>query len=133
RVRVSDVNNSDAFRASNTNFKIRGAFGVTAPNGGEVWTVGESRTIAWTTTGTIPNVKLENSKDNFTTPTLIAASTPNTGSYAWTVPNDISATVRVRVSDVADSTVLDVSDADFKIRGARAVSAPNGGDASTVG
>jgi len=132
RVRVSDVNNSDAFRASNTNFKIRGAFGVTAPNGGEVWTVGESRTITWTTTGTIPNVKLEYSKDNFTTPILIAASTPNTGSFAWTVPNDISATVRVRVTDVNDSTVLDDSNADFKIRGALTVTAPNGGEQWTV-
>src|SRR2546426_111835 len=133
RVRVSDVNNSDAFRASNTNFKIRGAFGVTAPNGGEVWTVGASRTITWTTTGTIPNVKLEYSKDNFTTATVIAASTSNTGSYTWTVPNDISATVKVRVADAADSTVNDVSDANFKIMAAFAVTSPNGGEIWTVG
>src|SRR5207244_4717470 len=118
RVRVSDVHNADAFRTSNTNFKIRGALAVTAPNGGEVWTVGESRTITWTTTGTIPNVKLEYSKDNFATPILVAASTPNTGTFAWTVPNNISATVRVRVTDVNDSTVSDGSDADFKILGA---------------
>src|SRR5437870_5470008 len=133
RVRVSDVSNSDAFATSNTNFKIRGAFTLTAPNGGEVWTVGESRTITWTTTGTIPNVKLEYSKDNFTTPTLIAASTPNTGSFAWTVPNDISATVKVRVADAADSTVNDVSDANFKIMAAFAVSSPNGGEIWAVG
>src|SRR5207244_3675917 len=132
RVRVSDVNNTDAFRASNTNFKIRGAITLTAPNGGEVWTVVESRTITWTTTGTIPNVKLEYSKDNFTTPILIAASTTNTGSFAWTVPNDISATVRVRVTDVNDSTVFDDSNADFKIRGALTVTAPNGGEQWTV-
>src|SRR5439155_723367 len=133
RVRVSDVNNSDAFRASNTNFKIRGAFGVTAPNGGEVWTVAASRTITWTTTGTIPNVKLEYSKDNFATATVIAASTSNTGSYTWTVPNDISATVKVRVADAADSTVNDVSDANFKILAAFAVSSPNGGEIWAVG
>src|SRR5207253_3043470 len=133
RVRVSDVSNSDAFATSNTNFKIRGAFTLTAPNGGEVWTVGESRTITWTTTGTIPNVKLEYSKDNFTTPILIAASTTNTGSFAWTVPNDISATVKVRVADAADSTVNDVSDANFKIMAAFAVSSPNGGEIWTVG
>src|SRR5207245_6646388 len=115
RVRVSDVRNSDAVATSNTNFKIRGALTLTAPNGGEVWTVGESRTITWTTTGTIPNVKLEYSKDNFTAPILIAASTPNTGSFAWTVPNDISATVRVRVTDADDSTVIDGCNAHSKI------------------
>src|SRR5438876_3461709 len=128
RVRVSDVNNTDAFRSSNTNFKIRGAFALTVPNGGEVWTVGQSRTITWTTTGTIPNVKLEYSKAHFTTPIVIAASTPNTGTFSWTVPNDISATVRVRATDASDSTVFDVSDADFKISAAFAVTSPNGGE-----
>src|SRR2546425_432210 len=133
RVRVSDVSNSDAFATSNTNFKIRGALTLTAPNGGEVWTVGESRTITWTATGTIPNVKLEYSKDNFATATVIAASTSNTGSYTWTVPNDISATVKVRVADAADSTVNDVSDANFKIMATFAVTSPNGGEIWTVG
>src|SRR5207245_1219773 len=133
RVRVSDVNNADAFRTSNTNFKIRGALAVTAPNGGEVWTVGESRTITWTTTGTIPNVKLEYSKDNFATTTVIAASTPNTGAYTWTVANDISATVKVRVADAGDATVNDVSDATLKILAAFTVSSPNGGETWAVG
>src|SRR5438445_12186179 len=72
-------------------------------------------------------------KGNCTSPILITASTPNTGSFAWTVPNNISATVRVRVTDVNDSTVSDGSDADFKIRGGFTVTAPNGGENWTVG
>src|SRR2546425_1021857 len=133
RVRVSDVNNLNAFGSSSSNFKIRGAMALTAPNGGEVWTVGDSRTITWTTTGTIPNIKLEYSKDNFTTTVLITASAPNTGTFAWTVPDDLSATVRVRVTNVNDSTVFDDSDANFKILAAFTVSAPNGGEIWTVG
>ena len=46
---------------------------------------------------------------------LSPASAPNTNTYNWTVPDDRSATVRVRVSDVNDSTVNDTSNADFKI------------------
>src|SRR5207247_2352393 len=133
RVRVTDVNDSTVFDGSDADFKIRGALTVTAPNGGEQWTVASSRTITWTATGTIANVKLEYSKDNFATATVIAASTSNTGSYTWTVPNDISATVKVRVADASDSTVNDVSDANFKIMAAFAVSSPNGGEIWTVG
>src|SRR5207247_9137765 len=126
-------NDSTVLDDSNADFKIRGALTVTAPNGGEEWTVASSRTITWTATGTIPIVKLEYSKDNFATTTVIAASTPNTGAYTWTVGNDISATVKVRVADAGDSTVNDVSDANFKILAAFAVSSPNGGEAWAVG
>src|SRR5713101_1426569 len=65
---------------TNADFKIRGAFALTAPNGGEKWAVGSSRAITWTKTGSIANVKLEYSKDSFATASVIAAATPNTGS-----------------------------------------------------
>ncbi|OLD78247.1 MAG: hypothetical protein AUG87_01935 [Candidatus Rokubacteria bacterium 13_1_20CM_4_70_14] len=133
RVRVTNVNDSTVFDDSDANFKIQGALTVTSPNGGEKWTVGSSRAITWTRTGSVANVKLEYSKDNFATATVIAASTPNTGSYTWTVPNDVSGTVKVRVADAGDATVNDVSDANFKILAAFTVSAPNGGETWTVG
>src|SRR5437899_1668538 len=133
RVRVTNVNDSTVSDDSDANFKIQGALTVTRPNGGEKWTVGSSRAITWTRTGSIANVKLEYSKDNFATATVIAASTPNTGSYTWTVPNDVSGTVKVRVADAGDATVNDVSDANFKILAAFTVSAPNGGETWTVG
>src|SRR3989441_758687 len=133
KVRVTNVNDATVFAVSAATFKIQGALTVTSPNGGEKWTVGSSRAITWTKTGSIANVKLEYSKDNFATATVIAASTPNTGSYTWTVPNDVSGTVKVRVADAGDATVNDVSDANFKILAAFTVSAPNGGEIWTVG
>jgi len=48
-----------------TTFKIRGGITVSARTAGELWTVGQARSITWTTSGTIPNVRLEYSKDNF--------------------------------------------------------------------
>src|SRR2546430_6995185 len=52
--------------------------------------------ITWTTAGTVADVKLEYSTDNFVTPILITGSTPAAGgSFAWTVPDAISTTVKI--------------------------------------
>src|SRR5438094_913203 len=133
KIRVSDAADSSANDASDNNFKIRGGITVSAPNGGELWTVGQARSITWTTSGTIPNVRLEYSKDNFASLVLITASAPGTGSFAWTVPDDLSSTVKVRVTDVRDLSVFDDSNAYFKIQGALTVTSPNGGEKLTVG
>src|SRR2546429_10033300 len=78
--------------------------------------------------------KLEYSKDNFVADIrVITASASNTGSYGWLIPDDPTTTARVRVSDVNDATVLDTSDATFRIEGFFTVSAPNGGEVWSVG
>jgi hypothetical protein len=88
---------------------------LTAPNGGESWQVGSQHEIAWASTGTIANISLAYSTDGFGTSTVITSSTPNDGSYTWTVPNDSSTTVRVRVASVVSPTIRDESDANFAI------------------
>src|SRR5439155_1139596 len=132
RVRVSDVNDGTVLDTSDAVFRIEGFFTLTAPNGGESWPVGSTQTISWVSGGTIPNVKLEYSRDNFATATLITASTPSVnnvgGSFAWTVPDAISSTVKIRVSDVNNSAVADVSDGNFAIQAGFTVTAPNGGE-----
>src|SRR5439155_1297056 len=133
KVRVSDPADAEANDVSDANFKIHGGLIVVAPNGGETWTVGSTQAIAWTSSGTIPSVKLEYSKDNFATVTLIAAAAANTGSFTWTVPDNAATTVRVRVTNTADATVLDDSNATFTIRGGFILSAPNGGEEWVVG
>src|SRR5439155_4910210 len=112
---------------SDGNFTIKGSLALTAPVGGEVWTVGASRNITWTKTGTIANVKLEYSTNGGTTyANLITASTPAAaGTYAWTVPDAISPTVRVRITDVGDATVTATSDANFTIKGSLTLTAPD--------
>ena len=76
------------------------------------------------------NVKLEYSTDGGSTyPNVIIATTPNTGSYAWTVPDSITTAARVKVSDAGNANALDTSNANFKIRGSLTVTAPNGAEA----
>src|SRR5207245_1348016 len=115
-------------------FSIKGSLALTAPVGGEVWAVGATQNITWTSAGTLADVKLEYSTDNFVTPILITGSTPAAGgSFAWTVPDAISTTVKVRITLNSDTAVTSTSPANFKIRGALALTAPNGGETRVVG
>jgi hypothetical protein len=88
---------------------------VTAPNGGESWSGGSSRTLTWTSSG-VANVKLEYTLNNGTSWTVIASSVAaSTGSYAWTVPNTASTQARVRASDALNGTPTDTSDGVFTV------------------
>jgi hypothetical protein len=75
---------------------------VTSPNGGESWAGNSEHNITWTNTGdtVYANVKIQYSADSGVTWTNISASTANTGSYSWTVPNSAAATYMIKVSAV---------------------------------
>ncbi len=99
-----------------------GPFLVTAPNGGETWTVGSSQNVTWSVNGTnnapvsCANVKLSLSVDGGQTfPHVLAASTPNDGSQSVTVPAGLNtASARIKVEAV-DNVFFDVSNANFTI------------------
>ena len=89
---------------------------LVSPDGDESWSVGTGQYINWTSVGSLGNVKLEYSKDNFSSDVnTIVVSTTNNGSYLWTVANDPSTSVKVRVSFVDDSAINDLSNASFSI------------------
>ncbi|MGE5280051.1 MAG: hypothetical protein ACM3L6_04830, partial [Deltaproteobacteria bacterium] len=128
KVRVSDLADSTAYDASDSALKIRAKFTLEAPNGGEVWTVAESHDITWSTVGTVANVKLDYSLNDFGAAVPIIASTANDGAHTWTIPDSISTNVKVRVMSIGDTDAYDISDAAFKIRGDLRITAPNGGE-----
>jgi hypothetical protein len=115
RVRVMSATDVDAFDVSDEDFKIVvGVLNLTSPVGGERWVTREEHDITWETlSGSIPLVNVDYSKDGFGPDTHSIAvdydnsSSPN--SFTWTIPDDRSATVQVRVSDVRDVTVNDIS------------------------
>ena len=89
---------------------------VTSPNGAESWQAFTEQEITWNSIGMIDEVKIEYSKDGFTSDiNIIIESTENDGSYMWTIPPDPSDTVRVRITDTAASGTFDISDNDFSI------------------
>ncbi|MDD3803375.1 MAG: hypothetical protein PHW02_03180, partial [bacterium] len=136
RVRVKSLTDSlNSFDASDSAFTIeRATVKLLSPNGGEVFTSGESRPINWTYTGEFSNVKLEYSSDDGASWTLISNSYANEGTYSWTVPSAISSLCRVRISNAADPLTEDVSAALFTISPATVtIVTPNGGENFTVG
>ncbi|MCK4946059.1 MAG: hypothetical protein KAS59_07340, partial [Alphaproteobacteria bacterium] len=130
-IRVSDSRDLENY-ADSGEFYIRGQITLDQPNGGEDLNVGSSYDIKWTTLGTIESVKLEYSVDEggtypptltdnpislsvtaLTDPPLIANGQ---STFSWSVPDEISAKVRVKVTDNNAGTVTDESDANFNIR-----------------
>jgi len=94
---------------------------VTAPNGGESWPAGSTRSITWTATDPdTPSgnlvIALDYSTNGGGTWTSIATGRPNSGSYAWTVPDVATAQGRVRVT-ASDGALQgsDASNANFTI------------------
>jgi hypothetical protein len=108
---------------------------VTAPDRGEIWEVGSTQQITWTTRGTVGNVKIEYSINNGTSWTDIEASTSSaTGSYDWEIPNTPSEECLVKVSET-DGDLSDTSRGVFTIAtpSTITVTAPNGTESWEVG
>lgn len=87
---------------------------VAAPNGGESWPAGSVQTVKWATTNAmnIHSLKIEYDAGAGWKP--VAASAPHVGEFAWTVPNDVSAKVRLRVVS-SQTSHADTTDATFEI------------------
>ncbi|MYM94501.1 hypothetical protein GTP90_11590 [Rugamonas sp. FT81W] len=99
-----------------------GPFLVTSPNTAVSLDAGSTQTVTWSVANTnvapvnTANVKITLSTDGGKTyPYTLAASTPNTGSKAVTLPMVGSAMARIKVEAV-DNIFFDVSNANFTIR-----------------
>jgi hypothetical protein len=92
---------------------------VSAPNGGESWTGGQSRMITWTATDNVGVTRVDLFyRDAESLPwTQIAQNVPNTGTFTWFVHNTPSAAARVRVTarDAAANEGADQSNNVFSI------------------
>jgi len=102
---------------------------ITSPNGGEEWKADSTYDITWTSYQTSGGVKIEYSLNNGIDWTEIIGSTPDDGSYPWTVPDTISYNCLVRISDT-NRTLSDISNAVFTIYSDPfiIVTSPNGGE-----
>ena len=104
---------------------------VLSPNGGERLSVGFEHEITWATANLSDTVFVYCSKDYFTSDVnVIAADQLDDGTHTWTVPDDISNSVRVKVAaTTAMDTLFDISDIPFEIVDAAiSVTSPNGGE-----
>jgi len=93
---------------------------VTAPNGGEVWDIGESYSITWTATDNIGVTSIDillSSDGGVTFPETIATGEANDGVYDWYVESEATTGARIKVvaCDGGGNNGEDASDADFEI------------------
>ena len=91
---------------------------VIMPNGGETWSVGNTVSIDWSSTGDIGDVRIELFKSGGYVST-IAASTANDGSYQWQLPTSLLSgdDYSVKVTSLVDNSVSDYGDGLFSIVG----------------
>jgi hypothetical protein len=112
---------------------------ITSPNGNESWQVANpnSRLITWTSTGVSNYYSIYYSINNGQTWTTIVNNQYITSNqYNWTIPNNPSSQVLVKVEDYNNTCKFDISDATFAILAPEpviTVTAPNGGNTYYVG
>jgi YVTN family beta-propeller protein len=102
---------------------------VTSPNGGEKWQSDSTYDITWTSYQTSGGVKIEYSLNNGLDWTEIIASIPDTDAYPWTIPDTLSFSCLIRVSDT-NGSLSDTSDGVFTIFSVPIITvvSPNGGE-----
>lgn len=136
KVRISEVGNAQLTDESNNVFTIVAPIiTITSPNGAENWMATTTHNITWSSTAATSYVKIEYTT-NGTNWNTIVANTYNSGSYSWVIPNISSQNCKIRVTDVNNATVSDMSDAAFTITVATpsiTVTSPNGGESWSVG
>jgi hypothetical protein len=134
-VRISDLAGSIVDQ-SDAPFTIsdKPAITVVSPNGSEIWQIGSSHNIAWTSVNTSGQVNIHLSRDAGSTWESIGENIEDTGQYAWTVNGESSEQCLVRVTDV-NGAPSDMSDAVFQIvdKPTIAVTSPRGGEHWIIG
>jgi hypothetical protein len=88
---------------------------VIAANGGEVWKIGSTQTLRWSSEGIAGSIKIEVSRDGGATYKPIANNVPNTGAFQWTVTRPATTQALLRIVSIDQSNVRDTSDSIFRI------------------
>ena len=135
-MRVSSTSDSTVNDPSNGVFFIKGKLQVTAPDANTRWVAGSSgNAITWVRTGSIANVRIDYAVDgglftNVITPSTNAANQ----TFAWNnLPNHVSNSYIVKVTDLNDPNNVSAVSSSFKIVGSIAVTAPLAGAQIKVG
>jgi hypothetical protein len=94
-----------------------GGLSVTAPNGGQKWTIGKKYAIKWRkgTAGTSVRISLTKSGRHYK---WISKKTRNDGRYTWKIPTSVAAgrAYKIKIKSVKKKRVLDSSNRYFTIK-----------------
>ncbi|MDP3775064.1 MAG: hypothetical protein Q8Q85_12440, partial [Gemmatimonadales bacterium] len=135
-VKVEDMNDTGVNDTSQNTFAIKGSIILLQPsNGTESWVNGSVQQIQWKTIGTYSQVLKLQYCNNSSDPVWIdIPDEPAPGAdnatmiYNWTIPDDITAKAKVKISTQEGNASIDVNDTSdnaFKIKGGITVTQPN--------
>jgi hypothetical protein len=116
QIKISDRYNPTIFNFSDYfEIFIPRSLTITSPSSTSSWETGTTHSVNWASTGSITNVKIELYKEGVFFMDIIA-STPNDGSYSWTIPTGLtdSNLYQINIADVTNPATNDVSD-EFEI------------------
>ena len=84
---------------------------ITTPDSTSSWETDTSQSITWTSTGSIPDVKIE-LYENDVFVMEIVASTPNDGEFSWLIPTSLvdSTQYQIKIIDVSNPATEDFSE-----------------------
>ncbi len=102
---------------------------VLDPNGGEVIIAGSMYYILWNSQNII-DVKIEYSTDNGVSWLSVVDSMTSTGIYEWIVPQELTSQGRIKISDLSNQNIFDISDGPFTVQSSKVINVikPNGGE-----
>lgn len=130
QIRVASAIDPLVYDVSDVNFSIvNPIITVTSPNTAVNWRIAEEHNITFTHNmgvGQVANIEI--SRDggtNWATLGSMTTTSATSGSFPWVVDGPPSAQCRVRVSWASDSSVSDVSGANFRILSQITVTTPN--------
>jgi hypothetical protein len=139
RVKISDADLGVPFAVSDSTFVIYNIIhrdiAIKSPNGGEIWQVGSTQVINWSSTN-VTSVNIDYTTNNGIDWNPIVANIPSTGYYSWTqIPNTPSTNCRIRISDAVNGTPVNQSTSTFTIVPPTEITVifPNGGESFQPG
>jgi len=135
KVRIYDYSRTATQDTSDAVFKISApSITITTPNGGEVWPYGTNHEILWNIIGQVSDdVTITYSVNGGTTWLPVYSGPTNNYSYAWTVPENISSTCKIKIKDNEPPYIEDTTDTVFSIAyPIITVTRPNGGEILVV-
>lgn len=131
RIRISDQSDGVPSDISDNNFQITNqvvkSLQVLSPNGDEDWEAGTKQNITWSAQA-VPNVRIELTTDQGASWNTLAENVTG-GAYEWNINQALNSTqCQIKISDVTDATISDISDGTFTISPIKSitVTAPTG-------
>jgi|GEM_PF-1141504 len=126
RIRIYDVTDPTIIAQSAANFTIS-QLDVDAPTSANKLQVYDTYTIRWTASADIKLVKIEYSVDGNLWASISPSEDATLGSFDWTVPDNPSSTVQIRITDLNNSSVNVAYSDTFSIA-SLSLTSPNGGE-----